>query len=156
MGLTRYAKMLAVSGLPSALAHGQNEPGLEPFEVKIILRLPVAMSLAVALVSCGTYNSTCTVQATVVPSEGRAYHSARPPGNQLQFSIHTATSGSCPLVVGHPGSWSTSDPDNTNISNQAPTEGLATCVHATSSPATIINNGTVLGRPIASATLTCN
>lgn len=148
--------MLAVPGLPSTLAHGQNEPRLEPFEVNTFLRLPVAMLLAVALVSCGTYNSACTVQATVVPSEGRAYHSARPPGNQLQFSIHTATTGSCPLVVGHPGAWSSSDPDNINISNQAPTEGLATCVHATPSPATITNSGTVLGRPIASATLTCS
>ena len=125
------------------------------FEVKIPLRLPAAALLAVACVSCGTYDNTCIVHATVLPLEAQASHRALPPGNQVQFSVHATTTGSCGLVVGHVGSWSTSDPDNTNISNQSPTEGLATCLNATSTPATISNSGTVLGRPIASAKLTC-
>jgi hypothetical protein len=51
--------------------------------------------------------------------------------------------------------WSTSDPVNTSISNQAPTQGLATCLNATTAPVTISNSSTVLGKPYPSVTLTC-
>jgi hypothetical protein len=108
------------------------------------------------LVSCGSYSYNCTVEATVTPADARADHNALPPGNQVRFSVSATTKGNCPLVIDQIGTWSTSDPDNTTISNDTLTNGLATCVKSTSTPATISNDGRVLGHAIATATLTCS
>jgi len=106
------------------------------------------------LTSCGGYR--CEITAAVTPATSTADHNASAPGNQMQFSIKSAVTGDCPLVRDKIGSWSTSDTVNTTISNQAPTEGLATCVNATSNPVMITNNGDFRGHAITPATLTCN
>jgi hypothetical protein len=108
------------------------------------------------LASCGGYANTCTVNAAVSPTSGTVDHSATAPGNQVQFSIKSTVTGNCPLVADQGGTWSTSDSVNTTISNQAPTQGLATCLNATSSPVTITESGTVRGHTITPATLVCN
>ena len=108
------------------------------------------------LASCGGYGNTCTINAAITPSNATADHSASAPGNQAQFSLASSVNGNCPLVADSVGVWSTSDPANTTISNQAPTEGLATCLNATSTPVMIGNTSTVRGRSFTSATLTCN
>jgi hypothetical protein len=125
-----------------------------------ILRLS-AVTLSCALLgSCGAVNggidfNACTVTAAVIPSNATADHSMLPPGNQVQFSTTSTVTGNCPLIPDRLGSWSTSDPVNTTISNDAPTQGRATCLSATTSPATISNSGTVRGHTFTRATLTC-
>jgi hypothetical protein len=106
------------------------------------------------LASCGMSRVTCTIIAAVTPMNATADVTAPAPGNQVQFSISSKVEGNCPLVADQIGSWSSSDTVNTTISNQAPTQGLATCLSA-ASPATISNTGTVRGRTITPATLTC-
>ena len=108
------------------------------------------------LASCGGYGNGCTITAAVTPLNAMADHSASAPGNQAQFSIKSTVTGNCPLVADQAGSWSTSDAVNTTISNQAPTQGLATCLNATPNPVTITESGTVRGHSITPATLTCN
>jgi hypothetical protein len=110
----------------------------------------------VFLASCGWYGNTCAITAAVTPSSGTADHSAIAPGNQVQFSIKSTVTGNCPLVADKVGTWSTSDPANTTISNSAPNQGLAICINVTSSPATITNDGNVRGHAITPATLACN
>jgi len=77
------------------------------------------------------------------------------PGNEVQFSLSSTVKGNCPLIADFVGVWSTSDPVNTSIGNQAPTQGLATCLSATPTPATISNSGTIRGHAFPSATLVC-
>jgi hypothetical protein len=108
------------------------------------------------LAGCGGYGNTCSVTAAITPSNSSADHGATAPGNQVQFSIKSTVTGNCPLVPDQGGVWSTSDSLNTTISNQAPTQGLATCLNATSSPVTITESGTVRGHTIAPASLACN
>jgi len=104
------------------------------------------------LASCGGYGSNaCQITASITPSSASADHRAAPPGNQTQFSLQSSVSGNCPYIADKLGTWSTSDPANTTVNNQ----GLATCVNATATPATISNSGTVRGHAYASATLTC-
>ena len=121
----------------------------------LLFELVLAIAL-VLLPSCGSNHTTCTFTPGIAPSNGQADHAASPPKNQVQFSVVAPSTGDCPLIVGQVGSWSTSDPVNTTISNESPTEGLATCLNATPSPVTIANDGQVLGHSIASANLTCN
>jgi len=108
------------------------------------------------LASCGGYGNSCTVTAAVTPATATIDHSAIAPGNQEQFSIKSTATGNCPLVADQAGSWSTSDTVNTTISNQAPTQGLATCLNATVNPVMITQSGTIYGHSIAPATLSCN
>ncbi len=120
--------------------------------------LPLLMLPCVLLGSCGAIsdnNTTCTITANVVPGSATADHSASPPGNQAQFSTNSSVTGNCPLVPDKLGSWSTSDPANTTISNQPPTQGLATCLNATPAAATITYSGTVRGHTFTSAMLSC-
>jgi hypothetical protein len=63
--------------------------------------------------------------------------------------------GNCPLVADSVGVWSTSDAANTTISNQAPTQGLATCMNATPTPATISNSSTIRTEAYPSSSLVC-
>jgi hypothetical protein len=107
------------------------------------------------LASCGMSSNNCIIIAAVTPMNATADDSAPAPANQVQFSVSSTVKGNCPLVADQIGSWSTSDSLNTTISNQAPTQGLATCLNA-ASPATITNTGTVRRHTITPATLTCN
>jgi hypothetical protein len=119
-------------------------------------RWPLPLLLLCALIAaCGTSSDTCTINTTINPPNATADHSAAVPGNQVQFSLASTVKGNCPLIADRAGVWSTSDQVNTTISNQAPTQGLATCLNATSTPAMISNSSTVRGHPFPSATLVC-
>jgi hypothetical protein len=124
-----------------------------------ILWLSAVTLSCVLLGSCGVSGGinpdTCTVTAAVLPSNATADHSMLPPGNQVQFSTTSTVTGNCPLIPDQLGSWATSDPVNTTTSNQAPTQGRATCLNATPTPATITYSGTVRGHTFTPATLTC-
>jgi len=103
--------------------------------------------------------SPCPVDPVVLPATATADHTASPPGNQVQFSAvvewpSPPPPGVCPQIIAV-GSWTTSDPVNTSISNQPATAGLATCLNATPSPATIGYTDMAFGKPYTSATLTC-
>ena len=111
-----------------------------------------AIFLSVACAGCGgTPQNSCVITAKVVPLSAIADHNAVSPGNQVQFSTNSSVSGNCPLIPDALGTWSTSDPGNTSISGT----GLATCLGASTTPATISNSGTVRGRKFTSATLAC-
>jgi hypothetical protein len=118
------------------------------------------MFLALELFCCGllisgcgssTQNS-CTITANVAPASAMADHALAPPGNQVQFTTQSSAFGNCPLAPDTLGTWSASDTTNTSISQQ----GLATCLNATPSPATISNSGMVRSiKAFTPATLTC-
>ena len=122
--------------------------------MKQILLLAGVVALG-CIAGCGGSMNTCSVSASVTPANATANHAAAAPGNQVQFSIASTVTGNCPLIPDAIGTWSTSDPVHTSISNQAGTQGLATCVSATTIPATISTTGTVRGRSVSSTTLTC-
>ena len=106
--------------------------------------------------SCGAVaREPCTITAAVIPASATADHRLPPPGNLVQFSAASTVTGNCPLMPDHMGSWSTSDAVNTSISNQPSTRGLAMCLDATPTPATVAYSGTVRGRAFTPATLTC-
>jgi len=92
-----------------------------------------------------------------LPPNATADHTAAAPGDQVQFSTTATVTGPgvCPQFVTG-GVWTTSDAVNTAISNQPATQGLATCLNATPSPATITYTGTIFGVRFKPATLTCN
>ncbi len=123
------------------------------------LRLSAVTLSCVLLGSCGVSGginpNTCTITAVVTPSSATADHSMRPPGNQVQFSTTSTVTGNCPLIPDQIGSWSTSDPANTIISNEVPTQGLATCLNATLNPAAISYSGTLRGHTFAPAAFAC-
>ena len=111
-----------------------------------------AIFLSVSCIGCGgTPQNSCNITAIVTPVSAISDHLAAPPNNQVQFSTSSTVSGNCPLIADTLGTWSTSDPGNTSINGT----GLATCLGATTTPATISNSGTVRGRKFTSATLTC-
>lgn len=127
--------------------------------LRIACSLMVPAFLSFLLVGCGIFgdDNECRVTAIVTPSSATADHSLAAPGNQAQFVHQGSSSGNCPLL-GVPdlaGSWSTSDPVNTTISNEAATDGLATCLGTTTTPATITFSGTVRARHFNTATLSC-
>ncbi len=117
-----------------------------------------AMLLFMLLSNCGavaTKNETCTMVANVLPASATADHSAARPGNMVQFVANSSVTGNCPLTPDRIGTWSTSDPANSTISNQ-PGGGLAVCLNATPTPATITYSGLLRGRVgFTPATLTC-
>ena len=117
--------------------------------------LPLLLSSTLIAICCGTSSDTCVITTSINPQNASADHNAATPGNQVQFSLSSSEKGNCPLTPDFVGVWSTSDPVNTTISNQAPTQGLATCLNATSSPATITNSSTVGVRTYSSTTLVC-
>ena len=105
---------------------------------------------------CGSSpNNQCVIRTATMPQSATADHTMAAPGDQVQFSLQSSTVGMCPLSADFVGVWSTSDSVNTSISNQAPTEGLATCLNATTGPVTISNSGKILGKAYPSVTLTC-
>ena len=108
------------------------------------------------LAACGGIsNDACVITTSITPPNAAADHNATVPGNEVQFSLSSAVRGNCPLTPDFIGVWSTSDPVNTAISNQAPTEGLATCLNATPAPATISNSSAVRGHTYLPVTLMC-
>lgn len=131
----------------------------ERYKYKMVRQRIMNTHFAVALLLCGaavegcgssTQNS-CTITANISPASATADHALAPPGNQVQFTKQSSVSGNCPLVPDVLGTWATSDTTNTSIDQQ----GLATCLSATSTPATITNSGTVRFKSFSPATLAC-
>jgi hypothetical protein len=124
---------------------------------KGILWLSLLLPSFVTALSCGGGGTNgCNVSATVIPANATADHSLLAPGNQVQFSTTFTASGSCVLSdIVTAGSWSSSDSVNISISNQSPTQGLATCLNATASPATISYSGIQSGYGFTPAILSC-
>jgi hypothetical protein len=118
-----------------------------------ILFFSAATFLSVACAGCGgTLNhNDCTITAFVTPISAISDHLAAPPDDEVQFATVSNVSGNCPLTPDTVGTWSTSAPGNTSIDST----GLAKCLAATTTPATISNSGTVRGVRFTSATLTC-
>lgn len=85
----------------------------------------LAIVVAALALNCGTIANSdqCLITAAIVPPAGTADHAAASPGNEVQFSLTSSVKGNCPLVADRGGTWSTSDPANTAISNQPGTEG---------------------------------
>lgn len=109
----------------------------------------------VFFIGCGgSTSSSCTVAANITPASAIGDHSSFP-ANQVQFSTTGSSTGNCPMLADIVGSWATSDPANTSISNQAGSVGLATCLGVTTTPATITNSGAIRGKGFTPATLTC-
>ena len=120
--------------------------------MKTLLWFLAATFLIVACAGCGgSPQNSCNITAIVTPLSAISDHLAAPPNNQIQFATASSVSGNCPLTPDTLGTWSTSAPGNTSIDST----GLATCLSATTTPATISNSGTVRGRKFTSATLTC-
>ncbi|HWR15062.1 MAG TPA: Ig-like domain-containing protein [Terriglobales bacterium] len=119
--------------------------------MKVFSSLMLLVALAMAL-GCGTQNCPPQVLA-VEPATGSANHTSIAPGNQLQFTAKWTITGNdqgCYYMQAMPSvTWTTSDAVNTTIS----ATGLATCVNATSQPATI--TATEVNGQKATATLTC-
>ena len=120
----------------------------EPWQLALVF-------LCASMSACGTSSDRCVVTTAITPVNATADHNVAAPGNQVQFSLSSLVKGNCPLIPDQIGVWSTSDPVNTTISNQAPTQGLATCVNATPTPATITNTGTITGKSYPPVTLAC-
>ena len=124
--------------------------------MKTLVLFLAVIFLGASCIGCGgTMSNSCIITANVTPASAIADHNLASPGNQVQFSTTSNVTGNCPLRPDMLGTWSTSDPGNTSISNQAGSAGLATCLGATTTPATISNSGTVHGQGFTSATLTC-
>ena len=122
------------------------------FNMKTSVLFPAAAFLGAACAGCGgSPQNSCNITAIVTPLSAISDHLAAPPGNQVQFAAASSVTGNCPLIPDTLGTWSTSAPGNTSIDST----GLATCLSATTTPATISNSGTVRGRKFTSATLTC-
>jgi hypothetical protein len=122
------------------------------FMMKTSVVFLAAIFLGVSCIGCGgAPQNSCTITAIVTPLSAISDHLATPPDNQVQFFTSSSISGDCPLTPDTLGTWSTSAPGNTSISST----GLATCLGATTTPATISNSGTVRGRNFLSATLAC-
>jgi len=120
--------------------------------MKTSLVFLAAILVSVACAGCGgSSTNNCLITANVVPASASADHNLASPGNQVQFSTSSSVSGNCPLTPDMQGSWSTSAPGNTSIDST----GLAKCLGATATPATISNSGTVHGVKFTSATLSC-
>ncbi|HEV8493261.1 MAG TPA: hypothetical protein VGR76_13375 [Candidatus Angelobacter sp.] len=120
--------------------------------MKSSVLLLAAIFLVVVCAGCGgSPQNSCSITAIVTPLSAISDHLAAPPNNQVQFATVSNVSGNCPLIADTLGTWSTSAPGNTSIDSN----GLATCLGATTTPATISNSGTVRGRGFTSATLTC-
>jgi hypothetical protein len=117
--------------------------------------LPLLLLCALIATCGGSSSDTCMITTAINPQNATADHSATVPGNELQFSLSSTVKGNCPLVPDFVGVWSTSDPVNTTISNQAPTQGLATCLNTTPTAVTISNSGTVRTKAYPSSSLVC-
>jgi hypothetical protein len=124
--------------------------------------VPVFLLIATfALAGCGSGHSSCELSIGVDPQTAQADHAAVAPGNQARFLATSNPSGpGCPTVVTQLGNvnatWTTSDTVSTSITSVRTTigtDGVATCVNATATPATI--TATSSDGLKATATLSC-
>ena len=125
----------------------------ERVRMKSSVSFPATIFLSVWCIGCGgtLHHNDCTITAVVTPLSAISDHLAAPPDDEVQFAAISNVSGNCPLTPDTLGTWSTSAPGNTGIDST----GLAKCLGATTTPATISNSGTVRGVRFTSATLTC-
>jgi len=115
--------------------------------------------ISATLMGCGASNMSqpCTATAAIVPATASADHTLSPPGNQVQFTEQdTLTPPGCTPPPVQPGAvcapnWTTSDATDTSVTNT----GLATCINATPSPATIKQTCSFDGAVPTPAMLTC-
>lgn len=128
-----------------------------------MLRLAAGLLFCIALVGCGAGSPGCTSTLsglTVRPATDSTVpdHAAKAPGNQEQFlaypdytySPHCAV----PAVLAPANAaWTVSDAVNVSISS-APdsTNGLATCLGATSQPAVVTGTFSSQGQTVSSTT----
>ena len=118
-------------------------------------------TLALLLSSCGTSVHDCTptpLVVTVSPASATADHTAAPPANQVQFAANvsggTVPSGCAVPAVAMQLQWAVADTTDVSFGS---TNGLATCVNATSGTTTVTataRQGNAQGS--GTATLTCN
>jgi len=129
------------------------------------LLIALTSILLISNTGCGGHSQPdCSVvlALTVAPQTATADHLAASPGNKITF---VGANDTVPGCIPTPGpirldlNWSVSDTTNVTIGNTANVDyGVATCVHATPSPATVTATGTNrLGATIhGTATLACN
>src|SRR5215467_225376 len=113
------------------------------------LLLSLILLVSLCCTGCGGHSQPDCSLATsldVIPQTGTADHLAAPPGNKVSFF---GTNSTVPGCIPTPGPlrldlhWSVSDSTNVTIGNTANVDyGVATCVHATVSPATVTATGT--------------
>ena len=126
-------------------------------------RLAMVICAALLLSGCGAVtqngssgsNNTCVITADVSPATATADHSQLPPANQVTFTAASTVTGNCRLTPDFLGTWSSSDPADISLPSQPATQATATCLHATSGPATISYNGNVRGHSFNPGTLSC-
>ena len=104
------------------------------------------------------------VGVSINPTAATPTHGQTAPANQQKFSVfssQTVVSGSCPVstvIASIDAVWTTSDPVNTQIDSTPGigTNGLATCVGATTVPAILTATvGSGSSTKTATASLTC-
>ena len=127
-----------------------------------LLALPLVISAAWA--GCGGGDPPCSPipGVRVSPQSATVDHQAAPPGNSQKFLAFGVASAGCVVPLSNllNVTWSVSDTTNVSISNaNDATFGTATCLGATSGPATITatllasaNNGQSVS---GTAALTC-
>ena len=115
--------------------------------IRRVMAAGLLLGMASLLMACSgnaSFNG-CTTSIQIDPSPASTDHTFTPPGNQVTFTATYVRAGDkCPLVATVIGdvdaTWTTSDTVNTTIVNQKTsvgTNGLATCVNATPTPAVI-------------------
>ncbi len=96
-----------------------------------------AIAGCAVLSGCGASSEPCSITITINPAAATADHTLLIPGNQAQFTMTSKSTGNCFTTAKIPAvspQFTTSDPVNTSIDANT---GLAMCLNATSSPATI-------------------
>ena len=104
-----------------------------------------------------------TTTSSVLPVTATADHTAKPPGNQVQFRPQVVDNypAGCPVPALVPviddAIWTSSDPINVQISSAVgQTNGVATCVGATNGAVTITAKSAATGNALyGTASLTC-
>jgi hypothetical protein len=109
-----------------------------------------------------TVDPCSTIKEGVFPTAAVADHTAAAPGNQVSFYVgypNFPAGCAVPAIVLNPSefTWISSDPVNAPISNAMKTAGIATCMGATTVPATISIQPGISPATFnpESATLTC-
>ena len=137
-----------------------------PFRYYVCMRviLLVLAGCSVFLAGCGAASPICNMTDVleVSPATATADHSATPPGNQQQFSAVLAPTGppGCPIpqvvLLVYP-TWTNPAPLAISISSaQDKTNGLATCLKATTGAVTLTaTTGTGLTAQSKTVALTC-
>lgn len=123
--------------------------------------LLVCAILCISLASCGGDGCKMTGIA-IQPPNATADHNAASPGNTTHFVAAAVIPGACPItaVMLQPD-WTSSDTTNVTISSaKDSTNGTATCLNATATPATVTatlsKSSTQSKTFVATAKLTCN